>query len=114
MMKASPRNRHTALVPIPGSSRHQLRWHSHNGFSSVKQVSLEAPRGMAAVLDCPEPRASETLGPLEQREVVRANRRDMSFAEFAAEFVDGDDSMAALVRINAEYHHEPCLPVGVG
>ena len=53
--------------------RHQLRRHSHNCFSSAKQVSLEPPREMAAVLDRPEPRASEALGPFEQREVVRAS-----------------------------------------
>ena len=94
--------------------RHQLRRHSHNGFSSSEKVSLEPPAEMAAVLDCPESRASQALGPLQQCEVIRANGRHAPFAQLATEFVDGDDRVAALVRIDAEYHHVPCLPVGVG
>jgi hypothetical protein len=92
--------------------RHQLRRHSHNGFSSSEKVSLEPPGEMAAVLDRPDSRASQALGPLQQCEVIRANGRDTAFAQLATEFVDGDDGVAALVRIDAEYHHVPCLPCG--
>lgn len=65
---------------------------------------------MPAILHCPEPVVAERLGLLEQLQVVIAGRSGGALSEFAADFVDCDGCVVALVRINSHNDHGPYLP----
>jgi len=70
---------------------------------------------VAAVFDRPETVAAELFGPGQQAQMIDGRGSDGAFAEFAPGFIDRNDGVAALVRVDAENHHArvSCLsPVG--
>ena len=91
---------------VPGVG-HQLRWHPAHQFTSAQQVAFEKAGQMPAVLDRPYPFRAELVSPDPQPGVLFARGflgRDL--AELAAEMVDRDDGVGALVRIDPQCHHD--------
>src|SRR3954453_2222971 len=60
---------------------------------------------MPAVLDRPLPLLAVLLGPAQQRQMIGRRRSQRLRAQLAAVFVDRDDGVAALVRVDPQYDH---------
>jgi hypothetical protein len=75
---------HPPGAPLGG---HQLRWHPHQLFACGKQLALERPRQLPAVLKRPQPLLAEARSPGDQP-VVRAGNR--SLVEHPSGLVDDD------------------------
>jgi hypothetical protein len=73
-----------------------------------EHVAHEASRQVSAVLHRPAAVVAELVGPPDDREMIRGGRCLGGLGvEPSAEFVDGDDGVGALVRIDAEHDHGP-------
>ena len=83
---------------------HQLGRDAHDPLAGAEQVALHPARQVTAVLDGPQPLLPELLGPAQQREMVLAGGAGGALAELAAELVDRDDGVGALVGIDAQDH----------
>lgn len=55
---------------------------------------------MATVFDRPPPLAAVLLGPAQQGEVITTGRAERPRPEFTSMFVDRNDGVAALVRVD--------------
>src|SRR6266536_3772032 len=64
---------------------------------------------MPAVRDSPPAVGAESFGPGEQVEMIRGAGSQGALAELAAQFIDGNNGMAVLVGVHAEYDHGPVL-----
>jgi hypothetical protein len=69
--------------------------------AGTEEVSLQPSRQVAAIFDCPLSSRTELLGPGQQGQVIGGSRAEGAFAELASGLVDGDDRVAALVRVNS-------------
>jgi hypothetical protein len=75
---------------------HQLRRHSQDPFAGGAQVTLQAPREVPAVLDCPQPEVSVLCRPGKQLQMVTRGRPGCRLRQLPTLLVDCDDGVAAL------------------
>jgi hypothetical protein len=95
----------TRPLPDPG---HELGWHAHDGLTRGEEVSLEATRQLATVLQRP---ASLTEGsrPAQQLQMAGRCGPRRALGETATQLVDGHDGMTPPLGIGPDDHHVPCL-----
>jgi hypothetical protein len=102
------------LAPCAGDAEllgHHLRRHPHHCLASGEQVALEPGGQVAAVLDRPGQLVAELLpGPPDRVLMAGRGRRDRPLTELAADGIDRDERVRALVYIGTDNNHEGCLP----
>ncbi len=87
-----------------------LRWYAQGGIAALAggdEEALEAARDVAAVLEREAALRAERAGPGEEPLVTApVGRHGELAAHLAGGGLEGDDGVAVLVRVDAEYHHE--------
>jgi hypothetical protein len=92
------------------SLRHQFRRHPHDTLPGAEQITFQPRRQMPAILDRPHHLGAEAFpGPHHRLAMTRGGRRNDLLGEFAADFVDRDERVRALVYIGSNYNHGGCL-----
>jgi hypothetical protein len=85
---------------------HELRRHSHDGFSGGEQGSFQTGRHVPAVLDCPHSIMWElAAGPFQQLPVSVVGCADRAFTVCAADVVDCDHRVGVFVDVDSQHHH---------
>ncbi len=84
---------------------------AHQPPTSRKQIPLQTPRQVAAVLYGPhlvcDTVGIEPISPRDETEVVASGRADCSLTEPATELVDRDHRVSALVCVDSKDDHRP-------
>ena len=109
------------LLPPPGDVRDRMLFTEaaeggagvlrqlHDRLTRGQKVSLQPPRKVPAVLDRPGPVDSELRRPAQQPKVILRGGADRALSDLGAMLVDRNDGVGALVRVDPESDHEPCL-----
>ena len=86
---------------------HQLGQDPHDALARGEHVALEAARQVPAVLHRPGPLRAEAPGPGDQLKMIRCRcGPSRSAPETPTQFVDRDDGVCALVRVDSQCDHD--------